>query len=454
LASGSAADAAVLTPLASGLARLPAHGAIWVAYSGGRDSTALLDALYRLAPERVNAIHIHHGLQDAADAWAAHCAAFAAERGIPYSARRITVTRTDGGPEADARQARYQACETALAPQDILATAHHADDQAETVLFRLLRGGGLGGAAGMSAWRPLGEPQGPWLWRPLLCVPRAALSGYCDHWGLPYVDDPSNTDGDNARAGLRTLLPELEALVPGCRDALREHARQMADQQSLLAVTMGPDLSARLHDGRLDVRGLLGWSRPRRHALLRAYLAALGLALPGARWLSRWESELLGAARDAQPQLVWDGHRVVRHADCLWVLPVLTAVPEGWHQAWSGGVLELPGQAGQLETSPVAEQSLEVRFVAPGERVRFAPSARTQRLKHVFQRAQIPPWERERTPLISVEGRLIQVGDWPVQGAGESPAGRAIRWQRGPWHRRPGDGTWGGEGGRSGAPTC
>lgn len=454
MASVSAADAAVLTPLASGLARLPAHGAIWVAYSGGRDSTALLDALYRLAPERLHAIHIHHGLQDAADAWAAHCAAFAGERGIPFRLQRVTVTRTDAGPESDARQARYAACEAVLAPQDILVTAHHADDQAETVLFRLLRGGGVGGAAGMSAWRALGGPQGPWLWRPLLAVPRDALSSYCHHRALAYVDDPSNTDGDNARARLRALLPELETLVPGCRDALREHARQMADQQSLLTVTIGPDLSRRLRDGRLDVRGLLAWSRPRRHALLRAYLAALGVALPGARWLDRCDGELLGAARDAQPQLLLDGHSVVRHDHALLLLPTLNPVPEGWQQTWQGGVLALPGQAGQLETPPVAGPPLEVRFVTAGERVRFSPKARTQRLKHVFQRARVPPWERERTPVVSAQGRIVQVGDWPVEEEGGSAVNRSIRWRRGPWHRRPGDGSWGSEGGRSGAPTC
>lgn len=433
---------------------LPSGGSLWVAYSGGRDSTALLDALYRLAPKRVHAVHVHHGLQAEAEAWAEQCAAFARQRGIPFTLRRVAVTRTQAGPESDARDARYAACQEVLAPQDILVTAHHADDQAETILFRLLRGGGLRGAAGMSDWRPLGSPTGPWLWRPLLEVPREALSTYCRQRGLPFVDDPSNTEGDNTRSRLRRVLPELEAMVPGCREALREHARQLGDQQSLLAVTMGPDLSRRLHDGRLDIRGLLAWSRPRRHALLRAYMAAQGLSMPGPRWLARCDSEVLGAEADAQPSVGWGRHALVRYDDWLWLLPPLPPVPDQWRQRWEGDTLVLPAQAGCLQRGQGATRPLEVRFVAAGERVRFASAARTQRLKHVFQRARIPPWARARTPVVIAAGQVIQVGDWRVAGDAGTPVGETIRWVRGPWHRRPHDDEGSSGGGRSGAPTC
>lgn len=443
-----------LARLRRDLKALPSTGALWVAYSGGRDSTALLDALHGLAPGRVHAVHVHHGLHTDADAWAEQCAAFAQQRGIPFALRRVTLARTPSGPESDARDARYAACQAVLAPQDILVTAHHADDQAETILFRLLRGGGLRGATGMSAWRPLSAPSGPWLWRPLLDVPREALSTYCRQRTLPFVDDPSNIEGDNTRARLRTLLPALEGVVPGCREALRAHARQLADQQSLLAVTMGPDLGRRLHDGRLDIRGLRAWSRPRRHALLRAYMAALGLPLPGPGWLARCDEEVLGADPDAQPSLAWAAHDLVRYDDRIWLLPPLPPVPEHWRQRWQSHSLELPGQAGRLQRTSDAMHPLEVRFVIAGERVRFASAARTQRLKHVFQRARVPPWMRVRTPVVVQAGEVIQVGDWPVDASAAGMSGEEIRWVRGPLHRRPYDDEGGSGGGRSGAPTC
>lgn len=438
--AASPAVARVLTNLQASVAALPPHGRIWVGYSGGPDSTALLHALHQLVPEQLHAVHIHHGLRPEADDWVRHCSAFATRYGIPWHCERVQVSRGGAGLEGDARRARYAACQRLLSPGDVLGVAHHADDQAETILFRLLRGGGTQGVVGMRRLRALDANGQTWLWRPFLDLSRDSLRAYCQAQDLPYVRDPSNCEGDNTRARLRQLLPALESIVPGAAAALRAHAEQLDAHQELQTVDIAPVRNARLRDGALDVRGVLAWSGARRHALLRSYFQCLGMTPPGPRWLAHCDAELLGAAEDAKARLQLHGDSVLRFDQALWVLPALEAVPADWHRAWhEAEALTLPGAAGVLQRTPRCPPVVEVRFVAPGERVRFSPKERTQRLKHLFQRHRIPPWQRQRTPVISASGTLLQVGDWPVRKTSEGEPAAYVRWLRKGWHRRPGD---------------
>ncbi|WP_420429712.1 tRNA lysidine(34) synthetase TilS [Algiphilus sp.] len=407
-------------------------------YSGGADSTALLHALHQLVPQRLCAVHIHHGLRPEADEWLRHCTCFAAHWGIPLRCERVQVPHGGDGPEAEARRARYTACGRLMQPGDVLAVAHHADDQTETVLFRMLRGGGTRGAVGMRRLRALDTGGQTLLWRPLLDLSRSSLREYCQAQALAYVEDPSNLEGENARARLRAVLPTLEAAVPGASAALRAHAEQLEDLHELLAVDVAPLLNHRLRDGALNVAGMLAWSRPRRHALLRRYFQRLGMRPPGPRWLAHCDDELLGAAVDAEPRLELDGCSVRRFDQALWVLPALEAVPDHWQRTWTrGDRLSLPGNAGVLQRLDSCPSALEVRFASPGERVRFSHRARTQRLKHVFQRHRVPPWQRMRTPVVSVSGEIVQVGDWPVRAGPEALPEPCVRWLRSAWHRRP-----------------
>lgn len=408
-----------------------------VAYSGGCDSTALLHALHALWPQRVRAVHVHHGLHPDADDWASDCRRACAAAGIPLELVRVHVVADGTGPEAAARTARYRALQATLAPGEVLATAHHADDQAETVLFRLLRGGGANGARGLRALRRMGEG---WLWRPLLDVRRAQLERYCHVAGLRYVTDPQNTDGSNVRGRLRGVLADCESWVPGASEALCALSSQLADQHELLALQLDPLLAQRLNHGRLDIRGVLGWSRPLRHALLRRYCAWLGLVIPGPAWLARCDAELLGARADATPTLTLGDATLRRFDHRLWVLPELSQVPTDWYVRWrTERPLVLPGDGGSLHAvGPGLPPELEVRFVQPGEQVsglrkRFGSA----RLKAVFHRERIPPWERRRTPVVIADDRILQVGAWWVETLDESAAQAPLLWEKPCWHRLP-----------------
>lgn len=433
-ATGSA-GASLTHALAAGFEALPRHDGYCIGFSGGRDSTALLDALHHLHPGRVRAVHVHHGLHASADDWAEHCRRFCEARGIGLDIRAVRVQPDGEGPEAAARRARHAALQKALRPGELLVLAHHADDQAETVLFRLLRGGGTAGAAGMRALRPTGD--GDWLWRPLLGVTRDAITAYCCERGLQWVDDPGNHGGANARARLRAALPMLEAAVPGAAAALRRHAGLLGDQQALIATALGPDLATRLHDGRLDLRGLRGWSRARRHALLRQYCAALGAPVPGAAWLAECDTSVIAAGADRQPVLQLGALRACRFDDALWLLPALPPTEPAWCTNWDGcALLSLPAAAGSLHCSGAGPplHAMTVGFVAPGTRCRLTAGGRTQRLKHVFQRAGTPPWERARTPEIRVEGEPVQVGQWRLPSADAYLPGTRFHWRKPHWH--------------------
>ena len=171
--------------------RHPSARRLWLGYSGGLDSTVLLHLLVRLGSE-VTALHVHHGLSARADHWLAHCQAQADRLGVPFQALRVQVDRRDGGMEQGARTARYRAFAEVMAPGDQLLLAHHGDDQAETLLLRLMRGAGPRGLAAMAESRALGE--GKSILRPLLKVPRAELEAYAHTEGLEWIEDDSNAD--------------------------------------------------------------------------------------------------------------------------------------------------------------------------------------------------------------------------------------------------------------------
>ncbi|HDQ9214135.1 TPA: tRNA lysidine(34) synthetase TilS, partial [Pseudomonas aeruginosa] len=186
-----------------------------VAFSGGLDSTVLLHLLAQLARSEalpaLSALHVHHGLQAAADGWPAHCQAVCRSLGIPLRVERVQVA-VGGSIEQAARDARYRAFQANLGEGQVLLTAQHLDDQAETLLFRLLRGAGLRGLAAMPASRPLG---GGRLCRPLLGVSRAELEAYAQTHRLDWVEDPSNQDPRFSRNYLRReIMPRLASHWP------------------------------------------------------------------------------------------------------------------------------------------------------------------------------------------------------------------------------------------------
>lgn len=403
--------------IAAALAEWP-EAPLWVGYSGGLDSSVLLHALATSAVargRRVRAWHVHHGLHADADEWARHCRAFCDRLGLELTVSRVSVARDRGdGPEAAARRARHEAFAAGLAPGEVLALAHHRDDQAETALLRLLRGSGPDGLASMRSWRDCGAGR---LWRPLLALPRARLEAYAREHALTWIDDPGNDEHGYDRNFLRhRVMPLLRERWPQADAAFAQSARlnreaaQLLDQEDALALAHARGLDPQT----LSRAAMLALPRARRARVLRRWIAALGLPPLPAQGVSRIESDLLPARADAEARFVWHGAIVEVWRDLLHAQPQQPALPADWQCAWDGRQpLRLPGGGHwRLEDAEAFERPCIAHARRGGERIALPGRDHRHAFKQVLQDLGVPPWQRRRLPLLSdADGELLAAGD-------------------------------------------
>lgn len=231
-------------PAAVALAGLQLPLPLAVAYSGGADSTVLLLAAAQRWPGQVHAIHVHHGLQDAADAFEQHCSAMCERLGVPLHVRRVAARNAPGeSPEDAARNARYRALAHAASDAGLQAVllGQHADDQVETLLLALSRGAGLPGLAAMP---PVFRREGMVFVRPLLALPARAIREWIAEQGIAAIDDPTNADTAFTRNRIRhLLLPALQEAFPQYRETFARSARHAAQAQELLEGVAAEDLA-------------------------------------------------------------------------------------------------------------------------------------------------------------------------------------------------------------------
>lgn len=274
---------------------------LWVGLSGGCDSVVLLHLLSRLGFGNLSAIHVHHGLSPNADAWAAFCAGYCERLGVPLSIRHVTVDASSGqGLEAAARAARYAAF--AECSGDCLLLAHHRGDQAETVLFNLLRGTGVTGAAGMPVERRFRNMR---LLRPLLDVSRAKIESYAAAEGLVWITDESNTDTSLTRNFLRhEALTAISQRFPSAEASLAQAANHFAEAAGLLDELAVLDWQSVGEGDAARLPALRQLSLPRLKNLLRHRLRCLGWQVPVAARLEEFARQLQSAAPDRRPELV------------------------------------------------------------------------------------------------------------------------------------------------------
>lgn len=392
-----------------------------VAFSGGLDSTVLVHLLATLVRREtlppLSAIHIHHGLQVAADAWPEHCAQVCQALYVPLQVIRVNV-QPGASVERAAREARYAAFRQALAQDEVLLTAQHRDDQAETLLFRLLRGAGVRGLTAMPEQRALGKGT---LLRPLLNVSRATLEAYAAEHSLRWVEDGSNTDTQFSRNYLRqNIVPLLKSRWPQASTSMARTAAHLSEAQQLLDELAAQDLAAADSPndfGWLGLESLLiaplkSLSDARQRNALRYWLAALTRLPDSQHWVS-W-CTLRDARAGSQP--IWklaDGE-MHRTDDRIWWLPT------GWLQrpeavtAWrdsrqplklaSNGRLEIMGQA--------PGDDFQVRYRHGGE-VMELPGRGHRDLKRLLNESGLPVFARARLPLLYVGEQLLAVANLP-----------------------------------------
>jgi tRNA(Ile)-lysidine synthase len=438
------------------LRRLPDRSILLVAFSGGRDSTALLDVLARLRPPaQLVAWHIHHGLQPAADRWLAFCDREATRQRVRFGHTRLGAAPASGGNlEAWARDARYAALWRAVADcgAAALLTAHHADDQLETVFMRLARGSGPEALGGMA---PAEQRERGWLLRPLLGVGRDVIDAYAHARGLAWVDDPMNADEAFLRATLRaSVLPALAAGVPGLRDNVLRSAALLRDAGDALRAVAEADLAAAglaVDRRSIDRCSLAALPAFRRNEAVREWFRLLGVPMPTQPRLAQWVAQML-LGGSASAAVVVAPIRFRRYRDRV------SAEPMGvrdWHRdpppplalRWRGeSAIELPGWAGRLCVRPasgpgaldaawLAGQPLEVRPPPAGARLRPRNGGPSRTLKNLYQERGVPPWLRAAMPAVFTGNRLLYVAGIGMDASG-APAegGEAVR-----LHWRPDD---------------
>jgi len=406
-----------------------------VALSGGLDSMVLLHLAHEAAREAglpLFAFHVHHGLSPNANAWHAHCAAACAALGIVFDQREVTVEKGKSGVEAAARKQRYAALGDMCRAHggDLLLTAHHLDDQAETVLLQLLRGSGPAGLSGMDAANRaptlLGDDRIV-MARPLLAVARAELEAYAAAQQIAWVEDESNTDPRYARNALRhQVMPVLAQAFPGFQRRIARSGAHAASSQRLLDALAAQDLQVCLDGDALNLPRLRTLSADRINNLLRFWFAQRGLGMPSTAWLEQMVAQLTSAREDAQPLVAHPGVDVRRYRDRLLLVPKLPdlaglrdpddegiIVKHAQAFSWSGeasiafpdygGVLHFDhaGAGPGLDPAWLRAAPLEIDFRKGGERLKLAPNRPTRGLKQLFQAHGVPVWERSRLPIVS-----------------------------------------------------
>lgn len=412
-----------------------------VAFSGGLDSTVLLHLLVNLREREevppLSAIHVAHGLQAAAEPWPAHCRAICARLGVELSIVPVTVERGAASLEQAARAARYAAFAERLGPGEVLLTGQHLDDQAETLLFRLLRGAGVRGLGGMPEQRPLGAGH---LARPLLAVSRAELEAYAREQGLKWVEDPSNTDTGFARNFLRQrVMPLFLAHWPQASANLARAAGHLREADALLGELAEQDLTAARESSpwpwlelpSLRLEPLLHLSEARQRNALRHWLAPL-TRLPDSEHWAGWQC-LRDAAGERAPVWRLEAGELRRAAGRLWWLAGPWLQAPQLDEAYGGGPVELPDNGrlhwhGELPTGP-----LRLAYRQGGERLVLAGRG-TRDLKRLLNESALPPFVRDRLPLLLRGDELLAVANLPHLRA-QGVAGQ-LCWQSPKWPPR------------------
>ena len=394
----------------------------YVAYSGGVDSTALLQLLNQWckansdAPS-LTALHVNHGIQEQASEWENHCAWICRFLDVAFVALQAEVTPQGKGLESAAREARYVQFEEQLGDGDILFMGHHQDDQVETFFLRLLRGAGIDGLAAMPRERKLGRGQ---LLRPLLDLSRQQLQDYVESQGLRWIDDPSNAVSTMDRNYLRhEVMPLLEQRWPAYRQTVTRAADHLA------AVSLARERGQALPDTVYSVTGdpglpleFLDSSGDDEAAdYIRRWLRSFDLQGPDQSLLDEFLRQLREAAGEARPRLDSGSYRLQRYRERLFLLPALDGRPDDALAFAPGEIKDIPG-VGRVSLKRcegegiwlAADEQLQLRWRDGGERCRPAGSKRSKSLKKILQEAAIPPWWRERVPMLYLQEELLAVG--------------------------------------------
>ncbi len=478
---------------------LPTNSSILIGLSGGVDSVVLLHVLHALALRyswQLSALHVHHGISPHADAWADFCAELCARHHIPLHIEHVDIAPLrELGIEAAARKLRHAAFATQ--PCDFVALAHHADDQAETLLLQLLRGAGVRGASAMPVLslskRPLlavalkrnvfdtvraepveaqfditspcpstssGRTDGgfnncaamPNILRPLLHCPRQEILDYAAANNMQWIEDESNADDSYPRNFLRhRVLPLLSEKFPAYRDTMARSAQHFAeagklldelarlDEQNSSPLPLGVERVRERgegHDVTLEVSRLQSLNQPRAKNLLRYFLHSTGAPMPQAVQLDDMLHQLCSAREDAAVCIAYSDWQVRRYQGRVYLQRALGEFDRSIVLPWHGEAeLDWPALNTRLQfirtqnrgisLAKLQRARVTLRLRSGGETLRPHPDAATRTLKNLLQEHHVPPWQRDRLPLLYCGDELVCVPGVAIAAEYQAVAGEA-----------------------------
>lgn len=409
---------------------------LYVGYSGGLDSHVLLHVIIELiGKKRITAVHVNHQLSSNSDIWQKHCEDRCLELGVDIICKTVSIKNRGTGIEGAARDARYSVFEKLLKKNDLLILAHHADDQIETMLFRLFRGSGIKGMSGMPISRILGNGE---LYRPLLPFFRRDLESYASANQINWIEDDSNLDIAFDRNFIRhKLIPTINERWPNSPLKLNRSANIFAESDFLVNVLAQKDfkivteVSERV-GWSISIDKLNGFETIRQKNILRYWFNLHNLTLPSYAVLDNALNQMISSKIDAEPIVSWGDLQLRRFNKKLYLLPLNFEDPnysvkkkkgrellEKNSIKWDGSSqLILPDSSslcvklkmkGGLRID--VKKNLEIRFRSGGERCKPKGRSGSNTLKKLFQEYSLEPWLRNNIPLIYIDNRLAAVGD-------------------------------------------
>ncbi len=387
-----------------------------IAYSGGLDSHVLLHSASQMTDYSVRAIHVHHGLQKEADHWVDHCQQVCNGLDIPLQVEYLNLSIEKGeSVEELARTARYDVLKKTVQADEVLLTAHHQNDQAETLLLQLFRGAGVQGLAAMPQISSFGVTHHA---RPLLNETRESLEAYAQTYQLAFIEDPSNRDNTFDRNFLRNeIIPQLRNRWPSIDKTISRSAAIQAETKHVLDDIAEQDLLSikdnNQNKNTLLIKGLQKFSELRQKLLLRYWIQSNGFKAPSEKKLKHIFTDVIDASDDAQPLLAWHGAEIRRYQGRLYIMSPLLDHDSAQVISWNDPQksLEIPSLALTLAALDLSESTepVTVRFRQGGETLLHTKRGVTISLKNLLNEAGIPPWLRSRIPLVYQGNTLIKV---------------------------------------------